>query len=68
MSMLNLNCIKSIRDAIDATKKELDGMDKNIWPHYSLVPFDKRDSYKETMLTQLNYLNGRLAVTLITGS
>ena len=67
MSMLNLNCKQSIRDAIDATKKELDGMDNNIWPHYSMVPIDKRDSYRETMLTQLNYLNGRLAVTLITG-
>jgi hypothetical protein len=61
MSMFDLNCKQSIRDAIDATKKELDGMDNNIWPHYSMVPIDKRDSYRETMLAQLNYLNKRLA-------
>ncbi len=65
MSMLNLNCIQSVREGLERTREELRLQLRGVWhvtgsSAFSTVPENKRQSYRETLQAQEKHLVDRL--------
>ena len=66
MTMLNLNCIQSVREGLERTREELRLQLRGIWhvpgsSAFSAVPENKRQSYREVLQEQERHLQERLA-------
>ena len=60
MSLLNMNSAASVLEAIIAARDEMDGFDRGIWPHESMVPIESRASYQRTIEASWLHLCQRL--------